>query len=881
MGDAPAAGGSELTAEQQRLLARQVDRDLARRSVRGSLFYFALIAALALISPVAWSHPAAVAAVALAALALGLARLRLVAGRPGAGEERLRTWRRLFALNTLALAATWGGFSAYVVSQHALGWTTLLTVLCTAGFCAGGSTAMCPDPRLFRSWVLTMLVPAAAAAVALGHQEGYAVALVLLLYVAYLFLEVRQLHADYRTLTANRLLLEQHARQLEDQVHGRQLAEAALEQTQRDFRALVDAIDGVIWEADVSTLRFTFVSKQAERMLGYPNQAWLEADFWQKHLHDDDREPVLRECREAIEMRERRQLEYRMIASDGRIVWVRDTVTAIVEDQLPTRLRGMMVDIDEEKRRVDELNQARQTALEASRLKSEFLANMSHEIRTPMNGVIGMTELLLDTELSAEQRNYVNTIHSSGNALLTVINDILDFSKIEAGRLELDEIPFRLRDCLADTLRPMAIRANQKKLVLAFDLPAEIPDALVGDPGRLRQVVVNLVGNAIKFTAQGEVVVSARVEGYENDAALLHFSVRDTGIGIPPSKQQTIFEAFRQADGSKTRTYGGTGLGLAIPRQLVEMMGGRIWVTSEVGRGSTFHWTARLALQHPNADRLVPADADLLRGLRVLVVDDNATNRRILVETLLGWGMDAVPACSGQDALALMTEAHGQQRPFRLVILDYQMPSMDGFKLAQRIKQDEHLAGTVLMMLTSGGARGDGARCRELGIAGYLLKPAPASELLQAIRAVLSVPADAGEPELVTRHALRESRRRLNVLVAEDNPVNRLVASRMLEKRGYTVVAVENGRLALERLVDDRFDVVLMDVQMPEMDGFQAVHELRGRERESGSHLPVIALTAHAMKGDRERCLEAGMDAYVSKPINSEELFAAIDQLVA
>jgi PAS domain S-box-containing protein len=694
--------------------------------------------------------------------------------------------------------------------------------------------------------------------------------------------------------------LEQRIKELEKKVAESTKSDDMKNESEHRFRLISETLPVGIFETDAKS-ECLYTNTSWQEIFGISLIESLMSD-WRAFLHPDDRDAVSEQWEQTLTNLKAFSRDCRIITPKGDERWIHLRSSPVFSDT-GTRFTGTAVDITARKHTEVELKRAKEAAETASIAKSEFLANMSHEIRTPMNGVIGMTNLLMDTDLGIEQRQFTETIQKSADSLMTVINDILDFSKIEAGKLELEVIDFDLRVTLEEVGELMSLKAYEKGLEFAFIVHHEVPSLLRGDPGRLRQILINLVGNAIKFTDSGEVMLKAKLEEEDAHRAVIRFSVRDTGIGISEEGMDRLFKSFSQVDGSTSRNYGGTGLGLAISKQLTELMGGCIGVDSKEGQGSTFWFTVGLKKQPDDyVTLMIPED---IRKKRILFVDDNAVNRQVYRELLKSWGCRYGEASNGTQAIVELRRALETGDPFEIVIIDMQMPGMDGEELGRSIKQDPDLSDTILIMVSSAGARGDAARLKKIGFAAYLTKPIKQSQLYDCLAATAQIWKAKKQPQdatIVTRHSLADNKKQgIRILLAEDDVTNQKVALHILKKFGYRADAAANGQEVLQALEKVPYDIVLMDIQMPVMDGYAATRRIREMElkvqqaklnkndpedlqdskvqlSERSGRIPIIAMTAHAMKGDREKCIAAGMDDYTPKPINPEELLEKIEK---
>ena len=675
-------------------------------------------------------------------------------------------------------------------------------------------------------------------------------------------------------------------------INQRKIAEAAMRESEEKYRTIIESIEDGYYEFNTQGI-LTFCNSSLAKILEQSQHDIIGRDIHSILAQENGR--MLMQTFEAISNDKTVQsndLDWSFKKVDGSEGYFETTLTLIkdAEGEI-TGFRGFLRDITRRKL-TEAMYQEKLAAEAASRSKSEFLANMSHEIRTPLNSIIGLTELSLDSDLKPEQREDLNVVISAAYALLSLINDILDFSKIEAGKLELEAIPFNLKEFLGESLRIVASKAHEKKLELAYRVDPNVPEMIVGDPSRVRQIVLNLIGNAVKFTEKGEIVLVVGPETSGQDPYHLTFSVRDTGIGIPKKKQESIFGAFAQADGSTTRKYGGTGLGLAVSKQLVTLMNGRIWIESPVssrqtpsqgdavGPGSTFHFTAHFEQPVTDGESTTHKPDIDISGVKGLVVDDNLSNLEIIMEMMESWHLSPIGITSSGKAKEILSEAQASGNPFGLVLIDSDMPGADGFSLARWIRDQKDLDCNIILMITSLRDRRQ-VDMQDLNISSSITKPVRPSDLLDAIiNAVVQTEPDQEKEAPALKSTHNAQMQPLKILVAEDTPFNQKFITRLLGRWGHTAVIVGDGRKAVTAVSEDRYDLILMDVQMPEMDGFEATARIREFEEKTGGHTPVIAMTAHAMKGDRERCLAAGMDDYVPKPISSEALLNAIRTLV-
>src|SRR5881392_2314666 len=849
-----------LAADEEPRVQAEVQRAAVRQLLGGGPFAESLhILLVCVVAALVWNPlPLAVTAgwvgaVTAAALLRTWWRLR-VRRRSVSTEEALPVIR----LTVTGLGLAWGVGAAMAIPDLAPHEGALILVVLT-GIIAGATSTLVGDRRSFRYLLITTLAPLPIGILLQGQSRFNVIATILIVLFALGMDRVhRRGYRNFAERVRGGVLLERSTQEVARQ-------HAYLDALIASTPVAIAVLDDQRAVRSVNAAFETLFGYSAAEVVGAGIDGLIVPEAFRSESSD-------------LETRVRGgeivRVEVERVRKDGRRIQVRLSAAA-VKAAADGALVALYEDISDRKAAEAAMREARDLAERVARARSAFLANMSHEIRTPMNAVLGFVELVLDTKLAPEQLRALELVRTSSEALLTILNDILDYSKIEAEHLELESIPFDLPKVVHATATLLAVRAREKHLELTVDVPPDVPHLVRGDPTRVRQVLMNLIGNAIKFTEQGQVDVSAAVAGHHGDRTSVRFRVRDTGIGISEPQLATIFDEFTQADASMTRRYGGTGLGLAISRRLVALMGGALTVTSEVGRGSEFSFTLPFPVE-ATAGAPAPGRRASLGGRRLLVVDDNETNRRILRDMLGAEGVAVHEAARADAGMAVLRRAAAAGTPFDLAILDAQMPDQDGFELAALVRADRELATTKLLILTSAGQRGDGERCRVMGIQAYLTKPIARADLIEAVGTVLvEAPPAGAAPALITRHSIAESRHTLRILLAEDNPVNQQVATAMLLKRGHQVDIVSNGREAVDAVTRERYDVVLMDIQMPEMDGFEATAQIRALPQ--GRTLPIIALTAHALSGERERCLERGMTGYLAKPFKAHDLFAAVE----
>lgn len=837
---------------------------------------------------------------ALNAINLGRYLLILAYRRANPDPVDAQAWATRFTVSTLLVGIVWGlpGTLLYPTegSQYAV---TVAIVI--AGTAAAAHTSLAALPRAFGAMLIPLMVPFIAYQFYLGGRERIMTGIAAMIYAAVLLIMTRSTNRYIReshelqfqsrdlieNLTSANQRVESANRELESQISGRIRAEEAARQQQQWLELLIQRtpVACVSWELNSATIRNW--NPAAESIFGFARQEILGRSAFEMFVPPQLREQVADFWRAYQRQDGPMHGPLKSLTKDGRTIlcdWFNTPLLG--PDGKITEIVSLVVDITARKRIEQELQHAKDAAEAANTAKSQFLANMSHEIRTPMNGVLGMSELLLDSTLDDKQRRFAEAIHSSGEALLSIINAILDFSKIEAGKLVLERIDFSPRQVVQEVAELLAGRAQAKGLELLVRVDTAVPTRVNGDPHRLRQILMNLAGNAIKFTEAGEVVATVEREGPVEGGAeltnrddglqrcMLRFTIADTGIGISAEQQAHLFQPFSQADGSTTREYGGTGLGLAIARELTGLMGGSMGVDSVSGKGSRFWFTVSVG-DAPASEESIPATQEALAGLRILIVEDNATNRSILEYQTDAWAMRPSSVASGESALSLLHAAAAGGEPFALALVDMMMPGMSGLDLAKAIKADPRIASLPLIMLTSLGGQAGPGPAHAAGVAAVLTKPVRQDELCLTIRQVLGSPADMIDANAAAR-APEPARLFGHVLVAEDNPVNQTVAQAMLKALGLRVSLANNGREAVAKVREEAFDLVLMDCQMPELDGFGATAEIRNAEQGSGRHMTIVALTANALQGDEEICLAAGMDDYLAKPFSRKQLQALL-----